>query len=157
MSKNSVILTEVEEFIRRWNNGELALTDIAKDMIVTYKNFQEKNLWGKPKTFHKPLPDYLGWGISTYQYAREVGYFGNIYQTAYELLDTIQRARAYGAIVDAKQQVSDYQSEIKQLKEQVNSLMKLNDKLAQENKVLHTLASAKTKTKGGGEIGDVEK
>lgn len=154
MMKNSVILAEVDEFIRRWNCGELVLTDQAQKMEISYST-GEKHFWGKLKISKKPLPDYLGWAITTYQYDRDLGISRFTFKTAYELLDTIQRARAYRAIVDTKQQVTDYEKQIENLKEQNVNLRHLNAKLASENKTLRNLLPPNTKV-GDTEVGEVE-
>ena len=153
MIRDSVIIAEVENFIKRWNNGELLLTPQAKEMIVDYTR-DEKNFWGKPKHFKKPLPDYLGYAVTSYQEAREMGFSRYLFDKAYALLDTIQRARAYRVIVDTKQQVTDYEKKIESLKEQNAKLRDLNTRLALENKRLHNLLPPDTK-KGDTEVGSV--
>jgi cysteinyl-tRNA synthetase len=155
MMTNSIILAQVDDFIKRWNNGELVLTDQAKDLEITF-SIGEKHFWGSPKILKKRLPDYVGWAIARYQYERELGLSRVFLDTAYELLDTIQRARAYRAIVDTKQQITDYEKQIENLKEQNSSLRDLNTKLAMENKRLRNLLPADTRM-GDTEVGDVEK
>jgi len=148
------IFAEVDDFIKRWNNGELVLTEQANTLLVTYST-GDKNFWGKPKMFKKTLPDYLGWAVATYQYDRELGLSRFLYDTAYTLLDTLQRARAYKAIVDTKQQITDYERQIQNLNEQNAHLRELNRKLADENKRLHNLLPPQTRF-GDSEVGDVD-
>ena len=58
-------------------------------------------------------------------------------------------------IVNDHLQQRDYEQEIERLKEQVETLKKLNDKLIAENRVLHGFADKKAKGKGDTEIGEV--
>jgi hypothetical protein len=151
---NSVVLGEVELFVKRWNAGELVLTPQANNMIITYST-DEKNFLGKPKMYKKTLPDYLGFVIATYQELRERGRVIDFLDQAYQLMDTIQRARAFQCIVDKTQQVTDYQQQIENLKKQNSSLRDLNAKLARENKMLRNLLPPNTRV-GDTEVGDVE-
>jgi cysteinyl-tRNA synthetase len=153
MLKNSVVLAEVEDFIQKWNCGDLVLTDKAKDMTVTF-SLGEKNFFGRLKCYKKTLPDYLGSAVASYQYSREIGYSRILLDKAYELLDTIQRACAFRAIVNTKQQITDYEKQIENLKEQNARLRELNSKLADENKKLHNLLPPNTRV-GDTEVGDV--
>jgi hypothetical protein len=70
-------------------------------------------------------------------------------------VNLVEKGRVFGAIRNAKQQQHNYEQEILRLKEQIENLKKLNDKLIAENKLLHGIADEKTKGKGGTEIGDV--
>lgn len=148
----SVVLTEVEDFITRFKNGELVLTPESKTMTITYE--EGKNWRGKPKTVTKSYCDRLGLAIAKYQYEKDISSQTRL-SAAYELLDLIQRARAFGVIRDVKQQVFQYEQQIEQLKEQITPLRTLNTKLTEENKYLHNLLpNAK---KGKTEVGDVSK
>lgn len=150
----SVVIAEVEDFVKRFSSGELILAPEAKD----YSDIQTigKNFLGRPKIVKTKLPSALGYYIATYQFQTDINPRARL-ETAYELLAMIQRARAFGIIKDPKQQTKDYEHEIEQLKERINSLIKLNDKLVQENKTLHNFVGHKSKGKGDTEIGDVTK
>jgi hypothetical protein len=156
MIKSSVVIDELDEFVKRWNNGELILTTEAKTMIIDYTVHDIKNLFGKPKKLAKSLPDYLGWAIGAYQYIREEGYSPDLMDMAYQLLDVIQRARAWRLLIDTNQQISDYEKQIELLKEENARLRTLNTKLAEENKKLHNLLPSSTRL-GDTEVGDVGK
>ena len=146
--RQSVVILEVEDFIKRFNKGELVLSPEAKSMIMSTPD--GKNFLGRPKKKSKSLPDLLGWAIGAYQLHKD----NSPYQLerAYEVLDIIERCRAFGFIRDAKQQAVHYEQEIEQLKQQLASLRELNNKLTLENKRLHNLLG----DLGRSEVGDVE-
>jgi hypothetical protein len=146
----------VEEFLNNYKSGEEKIDTVrAKDLTVT-TTIIEKNWLGRPKQVaHKTFfSDALGGAIASYQASKEVGYNFR-WEAAYKLLDLVQKGRVFGAIRNAKQQRQNYEQEIARLKEQVESLKTLNDKLLAENKLLHGIADTKTKDKGDTEIGDV--
>jgi len=148
MTEDTRLFSDVEDFVKRWNEGEIILSPKANTMVITFFD-EEKNFWGKPKPHKKKLPDYLGWAIAAYQANFNSDSPRVIFSRAYELLDTIQRARAFGLILDTKTKVADYEKQIENLKEQNAKLRELNSKLALENKRLHNLV-------GKTEVGDVE-
>ena len=97
--------------------------------------------------------DAIGGAITAYQVSKELNYHLK-WEHAYELLDLIQRGKVYGVIKDKEKQERDYQSEIEQLKQRLDSSEKLIDKLAKENKMLRNLFP-ENKISGGWETGDV--
>jgi hypothetical protein len=151
MEKN-VIIAEVDDFVRRFSSGELILVPEARKMIWQ-GTFGEKNFLGRPKLLKKPLPDMLGYCIAIYQLAQTSNGSHLVLEKAYELLDLVQRIRAYGFIRNPQQQARNYEEEIEQLKERVNSLAELNKRLVLENKRLHNLVD--NNNKGGAEVGEV--
>jgi hypothetical protein len=157
--KNDVVILEVEEFLKAYKANEEIITPYAKTMTLTVTKV-EKGWLGRPRTvtYKSNFCDALGNAIAAYQGAKELNYMLK-WEHAYKLLDLVQRGRVFGAIRNAKQQQQNYEQEILRLKEQIENLKKLNDKLIAENKILHGLADVKTnskaKGKGDGEIGDV--
>lgn len=150
MERLSVVVTEVEDFIKRFTSGELVLLPEAKMMIVT--TTEGKNFLGRQKKIKRNLNDLLGHAIAKYQHDKDVNPLNHL-GSAYTVLDLIQRAHAYGVIRDVKQQSMAYEQEIERLKEQLYACMALNKKLTQENKRLHNLLpNAK---KGNTEVGDI--
>ncbi len=90
----------------------------------------------------KNFCDAIGASIAGYQVSKELSYRLK-WENAYILLDLIQRARVFGVVKDKTQQERDYLGEIEQLKQRVNSLQKLNNKLVLENKRLRSLLPEK--------------
>jgi len=145
-----VIINEVEDFLRRWKIGELVLTPASLTMVVIVE--EGKNFFGRPKQHKVNFPNEIGTAISNYQLQKDVGNYRSILQSAYELLTLVQRARTFGVLKDTKLQIKDYEEEIQQLKQRIDYLMKLNEKLLDENKKLHNLLP---NAKGRTEVGDV--
>jgi hypothetical protein len=151
LERLSVVVAEVEDFIKRFTSGELVLLPEAKTMIVTAT--EGKNFLGRPKKITRNFNDLLGHAIAEYQLQKDVNPRIRL-DSAYTVLDLIQRAHAYGVIRDTKQQAMAYEQEIERLKEQLHACRTLNNKLTQENKTLHNLLpNAK---KDDTEVGDVQ-
>lgn len=146
--RKSVVISEVEDFIKRFDKGELVLSPEAKNMAIFKPD--GKNFLGRPKTKSRSVPDALGWAIGAYQMNKDNSPYKLEY--AYELLDIIERCRAFGFVRDTKQQAIRYEQDIEQLKQQLASLRDLNSKLTLENKRLHNLVG----DMGRSEIGDVK-
>ncbi len=156
MEKQSVVIAEVEDFIKRWKSGELILTPEIRNATVTSE--EGKNFLGMTKKRTVNLPNEIGYAVATYQLQKDLKNPRETLQIAYEVLALIQRARAFGFISDPKQQAKEYEQEIERLKKQVDNLKTLNEKLTIENKRLHNLLPNKpnkTKGKGDTEIGEV--
>ena len=152
MERPSVVIAEVEDFIKHYDSGELVLTLEAKKM--TFIEDLGRNFLGLPKKRKRPFPDCLAHAMTAYKLDKDIKPRSRL-ESAYDLLDLIQRGRAYGIIRDPKQQAIAYEQEIERLKEQIGNLKNLNDKLTMENKRLHNLVPNKTKGQGDTEIGDV--
>jgi hypothetical protein len=153
MEKQSAVIAEVEDFIKRFDNGILVLSSEGKK--ATYWIATEKNWLGRFKKQKQSLPDAIGVAVATYQKHKDMEPRLQLVK-AYDLLDIIQVARAHGFVINLKQQARDYEQEIERLKEQIDNLKTLNDKLIAENKRLHNLVPDRTKGRGDTEIGDVE-
>lgn len=149
MERSSVVITEVEDFIKRFSNGDLVLAPEARKLTWTAE--LGKNFLGRPKKITRELPDIIGCAIAHYQHSKDISPPLQ-FQSASDLLDLIQRARAFGVIRNPKQQARAYEQEIEQLKERINSLSELNKKLKLENKTLHNLVDSR----GGTQVGDIE-
>lgn len=155
MEKQSAVITEVEDFIKRWTSGELIFTPETRKMAITYD--VGKNFLGMTKKRTINLPNEIGYAITDYQLQKDLGNPRAKLEMAYNVLALIQRARAFNLIRDAKQQAREYEQEIEQLKERVNNLLKLNNELVLENKRLHNLVPNAKKGKGDTEVGEVGK
>jgi hypothetical protein len=158
--KPDVVIAEVEEFLKAYKAGEQIITAESRTMTVTTTTFKKGWFGGLKKVKETTnFCDALGDAIASYQASKELDYYLK-WEHAYTLLSFIQRARTFGVILNAKQQQQDYEQEIQRLKEQIDNLKKLNDKLIAENKILHGIANGKanykTKGKGDTEIGDVD-
>jgi hypothetical protein len=153
MEKQSVVIAEVEDFIKRWTSGELIFIPETRKMTMIYEI--GKNFLGMTKKRTVNFPNEIGAAVATYQLQKDLGNPRARLEMAYEVLALIQRARAFGLISDSKQQARAYETEIEQLKEQIANLRDLNDKLTLENKRLHNLLGPKADT-GDTEVGDVE-
>jgi hypothetical protein len=156
--KNDVVIAEVEEFLKAYKAGEEIITSEAQNMIATITETKQ-GLFGRQKTvtYKKDFRDAIGGAIAAYQASTEINYKLK-WEQAFELLDLIQRARVFGAIRNAKQQQQHFEEENLRLKEQVANLKKLNDKLLEENKLLHGLVDQKIKDNKGKDnkmVGDV--
>ena len=152
MERRSVVIAEVEDFIKRFTNRELVLLPEAKTMIVTFSE-GEKDFWGRPKKSKGYLNDLLGHAIAEYQLNKDITPQMRL-GSAYLVFDMIQRAHAYGVIRDTKQQAMVYEQEIDQLKKRLDACMTLNKKLTEENKLLRRFSPI-TK-KGNTEVGEVQ-
>lgn len=159
-NRAEVVLSEVEEFLKAYKTGEEKIDIMkAKELTATSTDV-EKGWLGRPKKVirRQIFSDALGSAIAAYQASKELNY-NLMWEQAYSLLDLVQRGRVFGAIRNAKQQRQNYEQEVIRLKEQIENLEKLNDKLIAENKLLHGIADAKTGQKNNGkgdtEIGDV--
>lgn len=154
MEKQSVVITEVEDFIKRYHSGDLILTPEATKMVMIVPH--GKNILRMTRKVHRNFPDSLAHMIATYQLDKDHNPRDQVI-IAYDLLDVIERGRAWGIIRDQKQQARAYEQEIEQLKERVNILIELNKKLASENKMFHNLLPKAKIPKGkNSEVGDVE-
>jgi hypothetical protein len=152
MEKQNVVVTEVDDFIKHWTSGELIFTPETQNMTITFKI--GKNFLGMIKKHTVNLPNEIGRAVATYQFHKDFRNPQATLESAYHVLVLVQKARAFGLIRDPKQQTREYEQEIEQLKERVNSLTELNNKLALENKRLHNLLGGNSR--GGAEVGDVE-
>src|SRR4030067_1999526 len=106
----NTMIREADLFVRQWTSGEITVNfERAKDLQITSQ--EEKNFWGRPKKRKKPFCNDLGVLISEYQLCRDVGTPERRYQSAFELLSLVNRAYAFGAIKNVKQQQRDYEQE----------------------------------------------
>jgi hypothetical protein len=150
MEKQSVVITEVEDFIRDFENGTQVVSPKGNKMKYW---IQVGTYWfGIPKKKYQSFPDALGNAIADYQKFKEMKSELQL-QSAFHLLDLIQLARAHHLLEDAKQETRNYLQEIEQLKKELADCRKLNNKLAQENKILHNLLPPSKK--GKTQVGDV--
>jgi hypothetical protein len=141
---------KMSRYMINWNACmHLFLSPEARKMTWTAEI--GKIFLGRPKKMQRCLPDIIGCAIAVYQHNKDVSPRLR-FESASELLDLIQRARAFRVIRNPKQQARAYEQEIEQLKEQINSLTDLNKKLALENKRLHNLVD----NRGDTQVGDVE-
>ena len=143
MQNSKKIFTEVDVFIDQLHSGDLVISPDAQKLILTQKGNKMSTLGISPKN-KKTLPDALGYGIATYQLAKDL--FPNSERTiqlAYECLDLIERARTHGFIVyqNVTSKIEKLTQENTPLKEQITSLRKLNVELAKENKELKMYAN----------------
>ncbi len=154
--RTEVVINEVEVFLKAYNERSIVITPEARTFVVTFKE-NKKGFLGREKIVvtKNNYCDAIGGAITAYQVSKELNYRLK-WDNAYELLDLIQRGKVYGVIKDKEKQERDYQAEIDQLKQRLDSLQKLNDKLVIENKRLHNLIPEK-KTSGEWEAGDVSK
>jgi hypothetical protein len=153
MESQSVVIAEVEDFIKKFSGGELVLSSEARTM--TWSTRIGKNFLGLQRKIKKSFPDAFGYTIANYQIDRELSPSLRL-KSAYDLLDLIQRARAWGVIKNVKQQAFAYEQEIEKLKEQIANLKSLNEKLTVENKRLHNPVPEKRNNKNT-QVGDVER
>lgn len=152
----SVVITEVEEFLKRYRSGEEVLTSKAEILETTFTT-TKKNWLGREVKVQdtKAYCSALGYEIAIYLATKDAHPSG-VWEEAYNLLDLIERARAFGALLNAKQQAFHYEQEIERLKEQVDNLRKLNKDLATENKRLGNLLPDEIKKGKNNGLGDTE-
>jgi uncharacterized membrane-anchored protein YjiN (DUF445 family) len=152
-NRPSVVFDEVEDFLKGYKKGDFVLSDVAKTMRVTMR--EGKNWRGKPKKNVYPFCDVFGNAVGAYHAAKEINRDVK-WEEAYKLLDLIERGKAFGAILDVRQQRKDYEQEIEKLKSTIDHLRKLNTDLLSENKTLHNLVPHKNNDKRSNtEVGDV--
>lgn len=156
-AQSSAIIQEADDFTHKWTNGEITVNyEKAKSLTITME--EGKNFWGRPKKRVHPFCNDIGTLIARYQVQRDIGTLQEQYIAAFDLMNLVHRGWAFNALKDAKDQQRDYEQEIERLKEQIDTLRKLNDKLAIENKRLRNLLpNAVKKEKEGTEVGDVGK
>ncbi len=151
------IIDEAEKFIDQWSKGDIVI--IAERVkTLTYTYVDGKDIFRRAKKHTTSFPNELGFKIATYQFQKDFGSDRELVESAFDLTALVQKARAYEAIKDKNQQQKDYEQEIERLKQRLDSLQKLNDKLVIDNKRLHNIVDAnKNKGQWGTEIGDVSK
>jgi hypothetical protein len=156
-AQSSTIIQEADDFTHKWTNGEIIVNyERAKSLEITME--EGKNFWGRPKKRKYPFCNNIGTLIANYQFQRDIGTLTGRYQAALDLMALVHRGWAFNALKDAKQQQRDYEQEIERLKEQIDTLRKLNDKFVTENKRLRNLLpNAVTNGKGDTEVSDVGK
>jgi hypothetical protein len=152
------IIEEAEKFVDQWTKGDvIVIYERVKTLTYTYTD--GKNFWGKAKTHITTFGNELGYKIATFQFDKDFGSNSQFVQSAFELMQLVQKGRAYEAIKDKNQQQKDYEQEIERLKERLESSQKLIDRLVMDNKRLHNLVDNNTNSteQRGTEIGDVSK
>jgi len=148
---NTSVFDEVEDFVKRFHDGDIIITPKAKTLQL---EIPSKTLMEDGAYEIRTYTDMLGWAIAAYQYYRDTPELGRQLECAYHLLDLIERGRAYGVIknLNLTNKLKEYQEQNSQLKEEKDKLQKENQRLKQLNEELH-----KTLSKFGkaGNIGDV--
>lgn len=137
LEKPSTVINEVEDFIRRFHDGDSVVTSNAQKMIYT---IPKESKLGLTSTRQKSYADLLGWAIAAYQFHKDTSTDHERLLMAYELLDEIERGRTHGVIKDNIKQVEKFkycQDENKQLKETKIQLEAEILKLKEENEELH--------------------
>jgi len=117
LEKQSTVINEVEEFIKRFHNGDSVVTPDAKNLIFT---IPKESKLGITSTVQRNYADVLGWAIATYQFRKDTSSYHDQLLIAYEVLDDIERGRTQGVIKDnirLADRFKDCQDENKQLKE----------------------------------------
>jgi hypothetical protein len=158
MATINPIIEEADKFVDQWTKGEVVVVK-EKMENATYRYYEGKDWWGRPKKHVTLFANEIGYKIATYQYHRGFGISSMANEAAYELITVVQRAKASGLLKDLKQQQRDYEQEIESLKERLDSCQKLNEKLVLDNKRLHILVDKNVSKsgQGGTEIGDIKK
>ncbi len=160
MERQSVVIIEVEDFIRRWDAKELVFTPEAK--TLTSEFYDGKNFWRRPKKHYVNFPNEIGQAIAEYKWYKDFQNPALAFKTAFQILAMVQKAYAFGVIKETTQQTRDFEHEILQLKEELEQckeqgdrLRNLNGKLTFENKRLHNLVP--DAQRGKKEIGGTDK
>ena len=129
--KDSRVIAEVEAFIKDFHSGDIVISPNAREVWLTIpiESANKDSLLFREKTQKTCLSDLLAWAIASYLYLKDnqVGSQMKLDQ-AYECLDYIERARAYGLVIPQK-----LTSQLEQYKEENSRLKEQNDKLSREN------------------------
>jgi len=161
--QSSVVIAEVEDFIKRVHNGDLVITPKANKLFLTIP--AGKNVLGLPSKRKYTLADLLGWAMAAYQLHKDFSPPSSIVHerwvdsklkvTAYEFLDYIERARACGVIkeLNITNKLKTCQEQNNQLKERIDKLESECQRLKKLNQVLHETLG---KFGRSGNIGDVK-
>jgi hypothetical protein len=132
------VIIEVEDFIKKLHDGEIAIAPKAQDLQMTQRI---KGTLGVSSENLGTLADLLGKKIARYEAFKDGSTISFKMDAALELLDLIERARTLGVIVpqNLTKILEECQDENKELKETKDQLEKENLQLRQENEKLHRL------------------
>jgi len=138
MNKQSRVIAEVEDFIKRVHDGDLVISPKAAQMVMILPT-GKKRLLGLTSKRKRNLADLLGWAMAAYQFRKDVDSLPSQLQIAYEFLDMIERARAYGVIIEQNltNKLKGCVEQNKRLKDNQQKLGTQISKLKKENKELH--------------------
>lgn len=138
MNKQSRVIAEVEDFIKRVHDGDLVISPKAAQMVMILPT-GKKRLLGLTSKRKRNLADLLGWAMAAYQFRKDVDSLPSQLQIAYELLDMIERARAYGVIIEKNltNKLKGCLEQNKRLKDKQQKLETELLKLTKENVELH--------------------
>jgi len=136
IEKTNTVIAEVEDFIKRFHDGDITITPNAMKMKL---KMPSKSFMGVERSEIRTYTDMLGWAIAAYQYYRDNKALGRQLECAYHLLDIIERGRTYGVIknLNLTSKLEKCQKESNQLKEENDKLQKENQRLRQLNEELH--------------------
>lgn len=145
MKKPSLVIPEVDDFIKRVDNGDLIITPEAREIMLTIP--AGKNPWGVSIKEKHSLAELLSCAIGNYQVIKDSvrdvhstrtnpllrqALDSRLIESSDELLCYIKRARIYGVIEDR-----NLTNKLKECQEQNQRLKEKVDKLGKENQKLH--------------------
>jgi transcriptional regulator with PAS, ATPase and Fis domain len=139
MEKESSVIVQVEDFIKRIHDGDLVVTDEAKTLTL---NLQVDKVMGiRSMKCLGTLADLLGKAMACYQFHRDDKSVFSVIRTesAYDLLNLIERARAYNVIkeVNVTNKLTECQEQNQRLKDNQQKLETEILRLKRENEELH--------------------
>jgi hypothetical protein len=122
MDEQNCVIAEVKDFIKQFHDGDLIITPEDRNFEMTYP---EKSALGLTSAYRKNFADSLGWAIAAYQLQKDVSPKTGL-EIAYELLDLVEQARAFGIIKPQKltNQLKECQEQNQHPKERVDKLEK---------------------------------
>lgn len=136
MNRQDTVIIEVEDFIKKFHDGEIAIAPEAQNLQVARRI---KGKLGVSSENLGNLADLLGKAIARYEAFKDTPTVFLKMDAALDLLDLIERARTLRVIVpqNLTNKLKECQEQNNQLKEEKDKLEKVCQKLKEENRELH--------------------
>jgi len=136
VSKHANIFAEVEDFLKRFHDGETVVSPQAKKLTMMIPTGAVP---GVTSTQKRMFADMLGWLIGAYQLHKDDLDQEKRLDYAYALLDYIERGRTFGLIKDLNlaNKLKECQEQNARLKESAEKLERKILGLERENEELH--------------------
>lgn len=146
MKKQGLVVSRVEDFIKRIHDGDLVITYEAKTIMLhrtADKEGRQENslalLLGNAMSAYQQLKDSSLSSVTKDDPIIKVTIRSRLKNVAQELLECIELAYTYGAIKEVKlnDKIKEYQEQNEQLKNENDKLRNDNLRLTKLNEALH--------------------
>jgi len=151
MERQSSVITEVENFIKRFHDGDSVVTPEAKKLVITFPS--KKGILGLESKEQRYYADLLGWAIAAYQLHKDEANSEGRLMMAYQLLDYIERGRTHGVIkdnvklIDKLKECQEENRELKETKIQLEAeILRQKGEIQELHKLVDQLGGKRTST-----------